>query len=327
MATTFNDCEKQDKFDTCDDQSSQSSQKGLLSHDNVKFARSTGAFSGRCVVVLISLLVVFLLVLCALVIYLVFQLRCLRDTREELHWQKSCIPCDAIVSTFKEDSSALGYFQRKEKDGVEYCCGSSAGELTQALKSVVGRNIEEKKSEGEFCRPEHLLKNSTNIPDQKPAAHCVQNPHAPRTPNPGGIKQAVRSWLEEGRGAFTRNGVTYKGGHLTVPHTGFYYVYSQVYFSHEDKNGTNPRKNYDYTQELSHYINRVNSVLGNSRETLLMNLHSKCTNRDDMHFWEHTSYLGAVRHLRQHDEVFVEVSNLTLVEQSPRISYFGLYMV
>ena len=42
-------------------------------------------------------------------------------------------------------------------------------------------------------------------------------------------------------------------------------------------------------------------------------------------FAEYTSYLGAMFKLRKGDEIFVKVSNLSLIARDPKWNYFGLF--
>jgi hypothetical protein len=78
---------------------------------------------------------------------------------------------------------------------------------------------------------------------------------------------------------------------------------------------------------LSHYLYRYNIIYPNGgEEKLIQNSITKCWGPNKA-FGEYTSYLGAVFHLRQGDEVFVKVSNLTILLRNPKSNYFGLFKV
>ena len=76
---------------------------------------------------------------------------------------------------------------------------------------------------------------------------------------------------------------------------------------------------------LSHYIYRYNIIYPHGgEERLIQNSLTKCIG-ENKQFGEYSSYLGALFHLRRGDEIFVKVSNLTLIFREPKLNYFGLF--
>lgn len=135
----------------------------------------------------------------------------------------------------------------------------------------------------------------------------------------------ISSWTHDADLAFT-NKVHYRTGRLVVPSTGLYYVYSQVSFLEMFDDG-DMRDLQGSPNSLSHYIYRYNIIYRRGgEEKLIQNSITKCKGQNKQ-FGEYTSYLGALFHLRKSDEIFVKVSNLTLIVREPKLNYFGLFKV
>ncbi|KAH9512386.1 hypothetical protein Btru_039376 [Bulinus truncatus] len=78
---------------------------------------------------------------------------------------------------------------------------------------------------------------------------------------------------------------------------------------------------------LSHYLYRYNILYHNGgEEKLAQNSITKCWGQSKT-FGEYTSNLGAVLYLRNADEIFIKVSNISMVATDPKLSYFGLFKV
>ncbi|ESO82164.1 hypothetical protein LOTGIDRAFT_135217, partial [Lottia gigantea] len=132
-------------------------------------------------------------------------------------------------------------------------------------------------------------------------------------------------WIYDQDLAFTSS-VTYRHGRIVVPVPGLYYVYSQVSFLERYVQSRDSAASTE-SPSLSHYIYRYNIIYPNGgEEKMIQNSITKCwgTNKG---FGEYTSYLGAVFDLRQGDEIFVKVSNLTMVARDPKSNYFGLFKI
>lgn len=118
------------------------------------------------------------------------------------------------------------------------------------------------------------------------------------------------------------NGFSYKNGYLTIPRSGFYFVYSQVYFQH-DAHGVTPhlehrvfliQKKYDKNDErkwviLSAYGTKADHVQGNQGF--------------------YTSNTNGLFRLQKGDRLAVGVNPVLkgFVSFSDAASYFGAFMV
>ncbi|KAK7479022.1 hypothetical protein BaRGS_00029783 [Batillaria attramentaria] len=168
---------------------------------------------------------------------------------------------------------------------------------------------------------------SSNSQGAPPAAHLMGYPQRQVQNMVPGRQFPIAQWIHQEDLAFT-NHVTYRHGRIVVPDDGLYYVYSQIAFLEVllDHSGSNPGPGTD-SPSLSHYLYRYNIIYPNGgEEKLVQNSITKCWGPNKA-FGEYTSYLGAVFHLRQGDEVFVKVSNITMVARDPKSNYFGLFKV
>lgn len=112
----------------------------------------------------------------------------------------------------------------------------------------------------------------------------------------------------------------YRHGRLVVPCDGYYYVYSQVAFI-ELYSGSNAATQ---SSSISHYLCRYNIIYPNGgEEVLAQNTVSKSSNSKVV--GEYSSHLGALFKLRKDDEVYVKVSDLSLVVRDVRKNYFGIF--
>ena len=131
----------------------------------------------------------------------------------------------------------------------------------------------------------------------------------------------ITSWISDGDVTHRRH-VTYNNGCLVIPTDGLYYVYTQVHFVEyqlfSERHGGD-------SQRVSHFLFRFNPFYPSvGEERLLQSSESKSWARD---VFEHTSYLGATFHLRAGDEIYVAVSDPTLLHGDFKSSYFGVVQI
>ncbi|KAJ8313459.1 hypothetical protein KUTeg_008982 [Tegillarca granosa] len=234
--------------------------------------------------------------------------------REEL-----CISCENIkLGPSVEEDKMLDTFIRKHDpdshDG-EQCCVETSKQLLTMLELFI-----EKRYRQEMARGNIKIPVSPETESDRPAAHLMGSvSRLDQDPVPG-QQFPISSWIYDVDLAFT-NRVEYRHGRIVVPSDGLYYVYSQVSFLEFFRRGNTA----SFGNSLSHYIYRYNIIYSNGgEENLIQNSITKCWGRNQQ-FGEYTSYLGALFYLRKGDELFVKVSNLTLVAREPKLNYFGLF--
>ncbi|KAM9244672.1 tumor necrosis factor ligand superfamily member 6 [Dugong dugon] len=136
----------------------------------------------------------------------------------------------------------------------------------------------------------------------KKVAHLTGNPNSRSIP---------LEW-EDTYGIALVSGVKYKKGSLVINDTGLYFVYSKVYFrSHSCNN-----------QPLNHKVYMRNSKYPQDLVLMEERMMNYCTT-DQM--WARSSYLGAVFNLTIADHLYVNVSELSLVNFEESKTFFGLY--
>ncbi|XP_012620572.2 tumor necrosis factor ligand superfamily member 6 [Microcebus murinus] len=108
------------------------------------------------------------------------------------------------------------------------------------------------------------------------------------------------------------SGVKYKKGALVINDTGLYFVYSKVYFRGQSCNN----------QPLSHKVYMRNTRYPQDLVMMEGKMMNYCTAG---RMWARSSYLGAVFNLTSADHLYVNVSELSLVNFEESRTFFGLY--
>ncbi|XP_045201285.2 tumor necrosis factor ligand superfamily member 10-like [Mercenaria mercenaria] len=241
-----------------------------------------------------------------------------------LEKEELCLLCNEVrLGPSVEEDQMLDYFVRKP--GVngrndEECCVETPAQLLKLLQMFVEKKYREEMAHGNI-----KIDSSTDTGpgEMKPAAHLMGSVRKPEQPTVPGRQFPISHWISQEDLAFTSK-VQYRHGRIVILEEGLYYVYSQLSFLEVFDN---PNSIETGSQSLSHYIYRYNIIYPHGgEEAMIQNSITKCWGQNKA-FGEYTSYLGAVFHLRQGDELFVKVSNLTLIVREPKLNYFGLFKV
>lgn len=242
-----------------------------------------------------------------------------------LETEELCIPCDSVrLGPSVEEDRMLDTFIRrhgKTEQSGEECCVEKPKQLLAVLELFVEKRLREEMARGTI-RPSHQYAGHANITY---AAHLMGYNRKIQEPGIPGNQFSIPNWINRDDLAFT-NGVEYRNGRLVIPEDGLYYVYSHVSFEENFGHGSS-RGSRSVSNSLSHYLYRYNMVYRNGgEELLLMNSLTKCWD-ENKQFGEYSSYLGAVFKLRIGDEIFVKVSNLTIIVTNHKINSFGFFKV
>lgn len=108
------------------------------------------------------------------------------------------------------------------------------------------------------------------------------------------------------------SGLKYKKGNLVINDTGLYFVYSKVYFRGQSCSN----------QPLTHKVYMKNSKYHQDLMLMEEKMMNYCTTGQ---MWARSSYLGAVFNLTSADHVYVNVSEISLVNFEESKTFFGLY--
>lgn len=240
-----------------------------------------------------------------------------------LEKEELCLLCDEVrLGPSTEEDSMLDTFVRKRPSpgAKEQCCVETPKQLLQLLQLFVERNYREEMAQGNI---KVETSSNTEPREQKPAAHLMGSVIKPEQPTAPGRQFPISHWISSEDLAFT-NKVQYRHGRIVILEAGHYYVYSQLSFLEVFDT---PNAVETGSQSLSHYIYRYNIIYPHGGEELMIqNSLTKCWGQNKA-FGEYTSYLGSLFYLRQGDELFVKVSNLTLIVREPKLNYFGLFKI
>lgn len=242
-----------------------------------------------------------------------------------LEKEELCLPCDEVrLGPSYEEDRALNIFVRKPptETDPEQCCVETPTQLLKMLQLFVERKYREEFAHGDIKIPSSTTGEGTA---EVPSAHLMGSVRRADQPTMPGRQFPVSQWISDEDLAFT-NRVQYRHGRIVIRESGVYYVYSQVSFL--EVFDVNSNHNEDTgSQSLSHYLYRYNIIYPKGgEESMIQNSITKCWDNKKA-FGEYTSYLGAVFYLRQGDELFVKVSNLTLMVREPKLNYFGLFKI
>ncbi|XP_037023409.2 tumor necrosis factor ligand superfamily member 6 [Artibeus jamaicensis] len=138
--------------------------------------------------------------------------------------------------------------------------------------------------------------------EQRKVAHLTGKPNS---------RSAPLEW-EDTYGIALVAGVKYKKGSLVINDTGLYFVYSKVYFR-----GQSCKK-----QPLNHKVYMRNLKYPQDLVLMEEKMMDYCTTGQ---MWARSSYLGAVFNLTSADHLYVNVSELSLVNFEESKTFFGLY--
>ncbi|NXO87176.1 TNF10 factor, partial [Sitta europaea] len=141
-----------------------------------------------------------------------------------------------------------------------------------------------------------------------------------------GNGQKINNWESSRKGHSFLYNVELRNGELVIPQTGFYYIYSQIYFRfHEDKNKDsrsseqikNPKQLVQYVYKLTNYPEPI---------LLMKSARTSCWS-NKAEYGLYSIYQGGVFQLKREDRIFVSVSNSDIVDMDKEASFFGAFMI
>ncbi|KAJ7401379.1 Tumor necrosis factor ligand superfamily member 10 [Pitangus sulphuratus] len=120
--------------------------------------------------------------------------------------------------------------------------------------------------------------------------------------------------------------VELRNGELVIPQTGFYYIYSQIYFRFRENENEdsdvlgqirNPKQLVQYIYRLTNYPEPI---------LLMKSARTSCWSKK-AEYGLYSTYQGGVFQLKREDRIFVSVSNSDLVDMDKEASFFGAFMI
>lgn len=125
-----------------------------------------------------------------------------------------------------------------------------------------------------------------------------------------------REWRDYGLFALKGNGFRFQKGELIIPEDGIYYLYSQVYFNHDDK---------EKDPNIAHFMYKKSGSVG---ETVLTSIVTR-SEKIGVSPVLYNSFTAGQFNCRKGDRVMVGVSEelIGMVQFIESLSYFGGFLV
>ncbi|NXN30889.1 TNF10 factor, partial [Nycticryphes semicollaris] len=287
---------------------------------------SAGPSPGQtCGVVLVA--AVLLQSVCVAVTFLYFtnELKQLRDT-----YSKSGIAC----LTGEEMGNFIQNLDLTESEDREADpCWQVKWHLGKLIKKMMARSYEENISAVNADRALTLSRSEGQPPVNRFAAHLTGNSNRRSSPSPRidslprrGNGQKISNWESSRRGHSFLYNVELRNGELVIPQTGFYYIYSQIYFRFRENENEdsdllaqirNPKQLVQYVYKLTNYPEPI---------LLMKSARTSCWSKK-AEYGLYSIYQGGVFQLKRDDRIFVSVSNSDIVDMDKEASFFGAFMI
>ncbi|XP_062459433.1 tumor necrosis factor ligand superfamily member 10 isoform X1 [Pezoporus occidentalis] len=281
-----------------------------------------------CAAVLVA--AVLLQSVCVAVTFLYFtnELKQLQDT-----YSKSNVAC----LTGEE----IGDFIQKldlveSEDKVADPCWQVKWHLGKLIKKMMSRSYEENISSVNAERAMTLPHNDRQqplSPINRIAAHLTGNSNRKSSLSPRidsvarkGSGQKISNWESSRKGHSFLYNVELRNGELVIPQTGFYYIYSQIYFRFRENENEdsdflaqirNPKQLVQYVYKLTNYPEPI---------MLMKSARTSCWSKK-AEYGLYSIYQGGVFQLKKEDRIFVSVSNGDIVDMDKEASFFGAFLI
>ncbi|KAM3931379.1 tumor necrosis factor ligand superfamily member 10 [Leptodactylus fuscus] len=112
------------------------------------------------------------------------------------------------------------------------------------------------------------------------------------------------------------NGIKVQNGELVITKSGFYYIYAQTYFRHNDNEGK--------VKQLVQHIYKKTDY--RDAIELMKNVKTTCWSIS-AEYELHSIYQGGVFKLNENDRLFVTVSHKNLLDMEGKATFFGAFLV
>uniref|UniRef100_A0A8C9NE56 Tumor necrosis factor ligand superfamily member 10 n=1 Tax=Serinus canaria TaxID=9135 RepID=A0A8C9NE56_SERCA len=259
---------------------------------------------------------------CVAVTFLYFtsELRQLQDS-----YSRSGIAC----LTGEEIGNSIQNLELIESEDREADpCWQVKWHLGKLIKKVFGSSVLVERT---LTLP-HMEGQQPRGPTRRIAAHLTGSSRrsslSPRiNPLPRrGIGHKINNWESSRKGHSFLYNVELRNGELVIPQTGFYYIYSQIYFRFRENENEdsdllgqirNPKQLVQYVYKLTNYPEPI---------LLMKSARTSCWSKK-AEYGLYSIYQGGVFQLKREDRIFVSVSNSDIVDMDKEASFFGAFMI
>lgn len=289
--------------------------------------------SGRCLLVPIILLIVLCcgFLACTIVLFLKVSemenhIRSISLKQKDMN--EMCVPCtDIQLGPFEEDNIQMREFELNRKNGLNVCCAKSPSQTSKLIDLLFlkRRKVECAK---EFLNDQNSSCNSSNSSFPKnnktamATAHLLvglQNPSNSYGKGP----VPIRNWSSADPVAHA-SGLILRKDRIKINASGLYFLYSQVYFTAIFSDG---RHKANESLTIYHYMYRYNVIYPNGGEQLLFkSVKTECWAKTK-EYSDFTSYTGGAIFLNAGDEVYIKVSDVSLISRDSKASFIGMFRI
>ncbi|OWF45233.1 uncharacterized protein LOC110457301 [Mizuhopecten yessoensis] len=235
--------------------------------------------------------------------------------------RKVCLLCDELtMSPFEDENAATQKLEVTSDDnGDRVCCANDA------RQSKVMFDLLFKKKNKITCIEEvNAAQTACNrtLPGPVLTGRVSAHLHiGVQTPRNDHGDQPVRNWQSNYPTSHIE-GINLTNDRLIINTTGLYVVYSQIYFS-KYVPPTTPKS----SSVLYHYVYRYNVIYPNTGNQLLMESVRTLKLVPVTSHSDHTSYTSATLRLKVGDEIYVKVSNISMVSRAEEASFLGVVQI
>ncbi|KFQ52979.1 Tumor necrosis factor ligand superfamily member 10, partial [Nestor notabilis] len=224
----------------------------------------------------------------------------------------------------------------ESQDRVADPCWQVKWHLGKLIKKMMPRSYEENISSVNAERTltlSHTDRQQPLRPINRIAAHLTGNSNRKSSLSPRidslarkGSGQKISNWESSRKGHSFLYNVELRNGELVIPQTGFYYIYSQIYFRFRENENEDsdflaqirsPKQLVQYVYKLTNYPEPI---------MLMKSARTSCWSKK-AEYGLYSIYQGGVFQLKKEDRIFVSVSNGDIVDMDKEASFFGAFLI
>ncbi|KAM4694626.1 tumor necrosis factor ligand superfamily member 10 [Discoglossus pictus] len=219
------------------------------------------------------------------------------------------------------------FFQTKDFDVKHDPCWEVKSHLQNLIKKIMFKHF---KQEMSASNKEHVSESLPYVNDENQeyreevvAAHVTANKRMHNIEHNILIRKAnghkINTWKFHKNPSFLSN-IEMMHGELVIKKSGYYYVYSQIYFQQKRPVSSEEDVGKQIVQQIYRVTSYPDPIL------LIKNAKTTCWSKNAANGL-HSLYQGAVFMLYEYDRLFVTVSDINMVEWDENGTFFGAFLL
>ncbi|CAG5135266.1 unnamed protein product [Candidula unifasciata] len=227
---------------------------------------------------------------------------------------ETCVPCVQLLDNDVLSAGLQNQLTKKMRDGKLICCANTGGQMSALVQLIM-----KQKTVNVVTSPAQSGLKFTPVSAHKHLQPWISY-DTEELKFPDRHYHLKLRAANDGASWDHARHVTATNNSLQILFSGWYLVYSSVYF----RPRTNKMCGQLRHQTWGHFVSRKSRTKSSTSGILLQSAHTCCDSCRDDH---HTSYTAGVFLLEAGDDVYVEVSGSGLVMFDEETSYLGLAML